>query len=63
MGVKIIYKIETEDGRTIRTTGNHPYLVSNIFPSISFNDSNQVVGFDNIKNNEHNAIRYGDDNE
>jgi len=51
MGVKIIYKIETEDGRTIRTTGNHPYLVSNIFPSISFNDSNQVVGFDNIKNN------------
>ena len=26
MGVKPIYKIETEDGKTIRTTGNHPYL-------------------------------------
>ncbi|MCG2809823.1 MAG: hypothetical protein L6275_05815, partial [Candidatus Portnoybacteria bacterium] len=26
MGVKTIYEIETEDGRTIRTTGNHPYL-------------------------------------
>ncbi len=27
MGKKPIYEIETEDGRTIRTTGNHPYLV------------------------------------
>jgi hypothetical protein len=26
MGVKPIYKLETEDGKTIRTTGNHPYL-------------------------------------
>ncbi|PJA62910.1 MAG: hypothetical protein CO161_03915, partial [Candidatus Portnoybacteria bacterium CG_4_9_14_3_um_filter_44_9] len=26
MGVKPIYKLTTEDGRTIRTTGNHPYL-------------------------------------
>ncbi|MEK7067979.1 MAG: hypothetical protein AAB956_03205, partial [Patescibacteria group bacterium] len=26
MGVKPIYKITTEDGRTIRTTENHPYL-------------------------------------
>jgi hypothetical protein len=29
MGVKPIYKLTTEDGRTIRTTGNHPYLVAN----------------------------------
>ncbi|MCG2809280.1 MAG: Hint domain-containing protein, partial [Candidatus Portnoybacteria bacterium] len=28
MGVKTIYEIETEDGRTIRTTGNHPYLAN-----------------------------------
>ena len=28
MGVKQIYKITTEDGKTIRTTGNHPYLVN-----------------------------------
>jgi hypothetical protein len=27
MGIKPIYKIETEDGKKIRTTGNHPYLV------------------------------------
>ncbi|MFH1583374.1 MAG: hypothetical protein ABIB72_03615, partial [Candidatus Falkowbacteria bacterium] len=26
MGVKPIYKITTEDGKTIRTTANHPYL-------------------------------------
>ena len=26
MGVKPIYKLETEDGKKIRTTGNHPYL-------------------------------------
>ncbi|MDI6778568.1 MAG: hypothetical protein QMD77_05325, partial [Patescibacteria group bacterium] len=26
MGVKPIFKITTEDGREIRTTGNHPYL-------------------------------------
>ncbi|MBI4092666.1 MAG: NYN domain-containing protein, partial [Candidatus Kerfeldbacteria bacterium] len=27
MGVKPIYHLTTEDGRSIRTTGNHPYLV------------------------------------
>jgi len=27
MGVRPIYRITTEDGRTIKTTGNHPYLV------------------------------------
>jgi len=29
MGIKPIYQIETEDGKTIRTTGNHPHLVKN----------------------------------
>ena len=29
MGVKQTYKITTEDGRTIRTTAEHPYLVRN----------------------------------
>jgi len=27
MGVKPVFKMTTADGRTIRTTGNHPYLV------------------------------------
>jgi len=27
MGIKPVYKLTTEDGKTIRTTGNHPYLV------------------------------------
>ena len=27
MGVKPIYKLTTESGKSIRTTGNHPYLV------------------------------------
>jgi hypothetical protein len=27
MGVKPVFKLTTEDGRTIRTTSNHPYLV------------------------------------
>ncbi|MFZ5366523.1 MAG: phage integrase SAM-like domain-containing protein [Patescibacteria group bacterium] len=29
MGVKPVYRLTTEDGRQIRTTGNHPYLVRN----------------------------------
>src|SRR3989338_9087929 len=29
MGVKDIYKITTADGKTIRTTAEHPYLVKN----------------------------------
>ena len=28
MGVKPVFKLTTEDGRTIRTTGNHPYLTT-----------------------------------
>jgi hypothetical protein len=27
MGVKPVFRLTTEDGRTIRTTGNHPYLI------------------------------------
>jgi len=27
MGIKPVFKLTTEDGRSIRTTGNHPYLV------------------------------------
>ena len=30
MGVKKIYKLITEDGRQIRTTANHPYLVKDV---------------------------------
>jgi intein/homing endonuclease len=26
MGVKPVFKLTTESGRTIKTTGNHPYL-------------------------------------
>ncbi|MDZ7586380.1 MAG: hypothetical protein U0946_01380, partial [Patescibacteria group bacterium] len=29
MGVKPVYKLTTADGKTIRTTGNHPYLTKN----------------------------------
>ena len=36
MGVQPIYKIETEDGKTIKTTGNHPYLVRNSFQRETF---------------------------
>ena len=37
MGVKPIYKIETEDGKTIRTTGNHPYFVLNKWEDLAVN--------------------------
>ena len=30
MGVKEIYKLKTADGREIKTTGNHPYLVKEL---------------------------------
>ena len=32
-GVQTVFKLTTESGRTIRTTGNHPYLVKNFFSS------------------------------
>ncbi|MFA4889075.1 MAG: hypothetical protein WC628_05835, partial [Candidatus Omnitrophota bacterium] len=37
MGVKPIYKITTESGKIIRTTGNHPYLVAPCRYSIDTN--------------------------
>ncbi|PIQ68448.1 MAG: hypothetical protein COV91_04025 [Candidatus Taylorbacteria bacterium CG11_big_fil_rev_8_21_14_0_20_46_11] len=58
MGVKPIYKITTEDGKTIRTTGNHPYLVkTNLFnlfrvikeSQVDHDQENQTR--DNIKDN------------
>jgi len=35
MGIKPIYKITTEDGKTIRTTGNHPYLTRKFLPDFA----------------------------
>ena len=40
MGVQPVYKLTTEDGPTIRTTGNHPYLVLN---QIVFEDSLSLI--------------------
>jgi len=41
MGVQPVYKLTTEDGRTIRTTGNHPYLVrSSLFESDIHKENN-----------------------
>ncbi|MBI3384960.1 hypothetical protein HY030_02075 [Candidatus Gottesmanbacteria bacterium] len=39
MGVKPVYKLTTEDGREIRTTGNHPYLVRQKTSSLNQSDS------------------------
>ncbi|MCG2702707.1 hypothetical protein L6273_06270, partial [Candidatus Parcubacteria bacterium] len=33
MGVKPVYKLTTQDGKTIRTTGNHPYLAKTLLPT------------------------------
>ncbi|PIQ06983.1 MAG: hypothetical protein COW72_01375, partial [Candidatus Nealsonbacteria bacterium CG18_big_fil_WC_8_21_14_2_50_37_10] len=44
MGKKQIYEIETEDGKKIRTTGNHPYLVKDS----KFDDSFALVRNGNI---------------
>ncbi|MDP3043112.1 MAG: NosD domain-containing protein, partial [bacterium] len=44
MGVKPIYEIETEDGKKIRTTGNHPYLVKDS----KFDDNFALVRNGNI---------------
>ncbi|MBI2591269.1 MAG: tail fiber domain-containing protein [Candidatus Brennerbacteria bacterium] len=53
MGVKPIYKLITEDGKNIRTTGNHPYLaIKNKKSALkaesleSQNDSNSVLTLD-----------------
>ena len=39
MGVKPVYKLTTKNGRSIRTTGNHPYLVRQKESSINQSDS------------------------
>ncbi|MFH1565438.1 MAG: hypothetical protein ABIC82_06425, partial [bacterium] len=64
MGVKPIYKLTTESGKTIRTTGNHPYLsrkqenngtrkqlISDVFSSRDFNNAEQIFALGNIKDN------------
>ncbi|TSC94215.1 MAG: Uncharacterized protein CEN87_566, partial [Parcubacteria group bacterium Licking1014_1] len=43
MGVKPIYKLTTASGKTIRTTGNHPYLVKT--------NDNKSIKNKNLKNN------------
>ncbi|MDP1615010.1 MAG: hypothetical protein Q8L68_04360, partial [Methylococcales bacterium] len=53
-----IFKITTEDGRTIRTTGNHPYLVkqnteADLFSSVGVIKNSQNVG---DKNNSQNNV-------
>ena len=50
MGVKTVYELETASGKKVRTTGNHPYLVSDVFSGVDFNNFNQISGFDNVKN-------------
>ena len=56
MGVKPIYKLTTKSGKTIRTTGNHPYLVrqhnrqSSSFvaslPMLDVCNTNSITAFD-----------------
>ncbi|MFH1280019.1 MAG: hypothetical protein ABII08_00220, partial [Candidatus Beckwithbacteria bacterium] len=43
MGVQPVYKLTTEDGKTITTTGNHPYLVKTT--SEEFEDSTSEVKY------------------
>ncbi|MDI6642321.1 MAG: hypothetical protein QME68_08450, partial [Elusimicrobiota bacterium] len=42
-GVQPIYEIETEDGKKIRTTGNHPYLVKGNFLGQNLNQIGRTV--------------------
>ena len=43
MGIKTIYEMETEDGKVIRTTGNHPYLVRSQNEELTSSDRKSVV--------------------
>ncbi|MBU1089129.1 site-specific integrase, partial [Patescibacteria group bacterium] len=45
MGVKPIYQLTTQDGKSIKTTGNHPYLVKN-----SLSDSGNQIPNDETAN-------------
>ncbi|MBU4481978.1 hypothetical protein KKC16_00830, partial [Patescibacteria group bacterium] len=49
MGVKPIYKLTTESGKTIRTTGNHPYLVKS---EIQIENQSSFVAEGFIKENK-----------
>jgi len=40
MGIQPVYKLTTEDGKTIRTTGNHPYLVRKNLNNSNLEDQN-----------------------
>jgi len=43
MGVQPVYKLTTEDGRTIRTTGNHPYLTKNGWQKVVYLEEGQEI--------------------
>ena len=43
MGVKPVFKLTTQSGKTIRTTGNHPYLVRKSEHKISESEINSSV--------------------
>ncbi|PIU79133.1 MAG: hypothetical protein COS72_01240, partial [Candidatus Moranbacteria bacterium CG06_land_8_20_14_3_00_43_56] len=43
MGVKPIFKITTEDGREIRTTGNHPYLTKEGWQKVANLDEGKEI--------------------
>ncbi|MFH1280882.1 MAG: hypothetical protein ABII08_04715, partial [Candidatus Beckwithbacteria bacterium] len=44
MGVQPVYKLTTEDGKTITTTGNHPYLARRSSTIFFNNQNNQTHG-------------------
>ncbi|MBL7078032.1 MerR family DNA-binding transcriptional regulator, partial [Candidatus Shapirobacteria bacterium] len=49
MGVQPVYKLTTEDGRTIRTTGNHPYLTKLKAQSLKLKATTQNSKLENSK--------------
>ncbi|MCG2692371.1 hypothetical protein L6272_06155, partial [Microgenomates group bacterium] len=62
MGVQPVYKLTTEDGKTIRTTGNHPYLAKqeSLVPTSKDqspgNDSQSESNDDKIDIRFHNSL-------
>jgi len=68
VGVQRVYKLTTEDGRQIRTTGNHPYLVKKEKLSINQSDSSfpqncqltpyTSAGFNNTKKGQNNLNNF-----
>ncbi|MBU2578172.1 hypothetical protein KKA69_05110, partial [Patescibacteria group bacterium] len=43
MGVKPVYRLTTEDGRSIETTGNHPYLTKNGWKKVIYLKEGQEI--------------------